>query len=269
MDGAENSNPDSYNVTTGRIELKTAKKTGFTFEGWYYGKECEGSPVEAIAAASTGDRELFAKWKENSYKIVFHSNNGGDTTSEQSFTYTESKALDTNSFKKKEYLFTGWSLKAGQDAVYADGEVVSQLVPDDNGIIHLYAVWTPVRYRIIYANMDGAQNASENPDSFTVEDDLLTLYEPAKAGYTFEGWYTDDAYNNKVTAPIKLKVGYEPIFYAKWSVNSYVITFDSCLGDSVPTETLDVIYDTAKNLTLISDMEGFERTGYTFEGWAA
>ena len=268
VDGAENSNPDSYNVTTGRIELKPAKKTGYTFEGWYYDKECEGSPVEAIAAASTGDRELFAKWKENSYKVVFHSNNGGDITSEQSFTYTESKALNTNSFTKKEYLFTGWSLKAGQDAVYADGEVVSQLVPDDNGIIHLYAVWTPVRYRIIYANMDGAQNASENPDSFTVEDDLLTLYEPAKAGYTFEGWYTDDAYNNKVTAPIKLKVGYEPIFYAKWSVNSYVITFDSCLGDSVPTETLDMIYDTAKNLTLISDMEGFERTGYTFEGWA-
>ena len=111
--------------------------------------------------------------------------------------------------------------------------------------------------------MDGAQNASENPDSFTVEDDLLTLYEPAKAGYTFEGWYTDDAYNNKVTAPIKLKVGYEPIFYAKWSVNSYVITFDSCLGDSVPTETLDMIYDTAKNLTLISDMEGFAIAGQT------
>ena len=159
-------------------------------------------------------------------------------------------------------------MKAGQEAKYKDGEVVSQLVPDDNGIIHLYAVWTPVRYRIIYVNMDGAQNAAGNPDSFTVEDDFLTLYEPTKAGYTFEGWYTDDTYNNKVTAPIKLRVGYEPTFYAKWSVNSYVITFDSCKGDSVPTETLDMVYDTAKNLPLISDMEGFVRPGYTFNGWA-
>ena len=71
-----------------------------------------------------------------------------------------------------------------------------------------------------------------------------------------------------MTAPIKLRVGYEPTFYAKWSVNSYVITFDSCKGDSVPTETLDMVYDTAKNLPLISDMEGFVRPGYTFNGWA-
>lgn len=268
VDGAENSNPASYNITTGRIELKPAKKKGFTFEGWYYDKECAGERVEVIAAAGIGDRELYAKWKEHSYKVVFHSNNGGDTTDGQSFTYTESKALKQNSFTKEEYNFTGWSLKAGQEAKYKDGEVVSQLVPDDNGIIHLYAVWTPVRYRIIYVNMDGAQNAAGNPDSFTVEDDFLTLYEPTKAGYTFEGWYTDDTYNNKVTAPIKLRVGYEPTFYAKWSVNSYVITFDSCKGDSVPTETLDMVYDTAKNLPLISDMEGFVRPGYTFNGWA-
>lgn len=268
VDGAENGNPASYNITTGRIELKPAKKTGFTFEGWYYDKECAGEQVEVIAAAGIGDRELYAKWREHSYKVVFHSNNGGDTTDGQSFTYTESKALKQNSFTKEEYNFTGWSLKAGQEAKYTDGEVVSQLVPDDNGIIHLYAVWTPVRYRIIYVNMDGAQNAAGNPDSFTVEDDFLTLYEPTKAGYTFEGWYTDDTYNNKVTAPIKLRVGYEPTFYAKWSVNSYVITFDSCKGDSVPTETLDMVYDTAKNLPLISDMEGFVRLGYTFNGWA-
>lgn len=268
VDGAENSNPASYNITTGRIELKPAKRTGFTFEGWYYDKECAGERVEVIAAASIGDRELYAKWKEHSYKVVFHSNNSGDTTDGQSFTYTESKALKQNGFTKEEYNSTGWSLKAGQEAKYTDGEVVSQLVPDDNGIIHLYAVWTPVRYRIIYANMDGAQNADANPDSFTVEDDFLTLYEPVKKGYTFEGWYTDDSYNNKVTAPIKLRVGYEPTFYAKWSVNSYVITFDSCKGDSVPTETLDMVYDTAKNLPIISDMEGFVRQGYTFEGWA-
>ena len=268
VDGAENGNPASYNITTGRIELKPAKKTGFTFEGWYYDKECAGEQVEVIAAAGIGDRELYAKWREHSYKVVFHSNNGGDTTDGQSFTYTESKALKQNSFSKPEYNFTGWSLKAGQEAKYTDGEVVLQLVPDDNGIIHLYAVWTPVRYSIIYVNMDGAQNAAGNPDSFTVEDDFLTLYEPTKAGYTFEGWYTDDTYNNKVTAPIKLRVGYEPTFYAKWSVNSYVITFDSCKGDSVPTETLDMVYDTAKNLPLISDMEGFVRPGYTFNGWA-
>ena len=160
-------------------------------------------------------------------------------------------------------------MKAGPEAKYTDGEVVSQLVPDDNGIIHLYAVWTPVRYRIIYVNMHGAQECCRKSGQ-TSRLKMISSHSMnrLRRDIRFEGWYTDDTYNNKVTAPIKLRVGYEPTFYAKWSVNSYVITFDSCKGDSVPTETLDMVYDTAKNLPLISDMEGFVRPGYTLNGWA-
>ena len=138
---------------------------------------------------------------------------------------------------------------------------------EDGGVIHLYAVWTPVRYKIVYENMDGAQNA-DNPDSFTVEDDYLTLREPSKTGYTFDGWYKDTGFNNKVTGAIKLDKGYDWIFYAKWTANKYVITFDSCLGDAVPTETLNMEYDKAANLPLINELAGFTRPGYTFLGWA-
>lgn len=58
------------------------------------------------------------------------------------------------------------------------------------------------------------------------------------------------------------------IFYAKWTANPYVIIFDSCLGESVPTETQLMTYDKAANLRLMADMVRFTKPGYTFLGWA-
>lgn len=267
IDGALNDNPGSYDVTTERVELAAPVRTGFTFKGWYDNKELTGEAVTVISTAGMRDMELYAKWSENSYKVVYHSNNGGDVTNEESFTYTESRTLAKNKFEKDGYEFTGWSLKAGQEAKYTDEELVTGLIADDGGALHLYAVWTPVRYKIIYENMEGAQNTG-NPDSFTVEDDYLTLREPVKKGYTFGGWYKDAGFKNKVTETMKLDRGYDWIFYAKWTANKYVITFDSCLGSSVPTETLSMEYDKAANLPLINELAGFARPGYTFLGWA-
>lgn len=267
IDGAVNANPDSYNVTSERVELVAPVRTGFTFKGWYDNKELAGDAVTVISTAGMRDMELYAKWSENSYKVVYHSNNGGDITDEESFTYTESRTLAKNIYEKDGYEFTGWSLKAGQSAKYTDEELVTGLVAEDGGVLHLYAVWTPVRYKIIYENMEGAQNA-DNPDSFTVEDDYITLREPVKKGYTFGGWYKDAGFKNKVTGAMKLDRGYDWIFYAKWTANKYVITFDSCLGSSVPTETLEMEYDKSANLPLIDELAGFSRPGYTFLGWA-
>ena len=58
------------------------------------------------------------------------------------------------------------------------------------------------------------------------------------------------------------------IFYAKWNANPYTITFDSCLGKEVPVETLLMTYDQSANMTLLSELKGFNKPGYTFGGWA-
>ena len=63
---------------------------------------------------------------------------------------------------------------------------------EDDGEVHLYAVWIPELYNIIYENMEGAENADDNPATFSVVDNVVTFHEPkGKTGYTFEGWYTE------------------------------------------------------------------------------
>ena len=67
-------------------------------------------------------------------------------------------------------------------------------------------------YTITY-ELDGGTNAPENPASYNVETETITLKDPVKPGYTFAGWYTAD--KSPVT---KIKNGStgDITLYAKW-----------------------------------------------------
>ena len=49
--------------------------------------------------------------------------------------------------------------------------------------------YTPLVYSIFY-DLNGGSITSSNPDSYTIEDDI-TLNNPTKVGYTFQGWSSD------------------------------------------------------------------------------
>ena len=54
---------------------------------------------------------------------------------------------------------------------------------------YLYPKKTAIRYDVKYI-LNGGENAEENPDSYTVEDGVISLQDPKKDGYSFQGWYT-------------------------------------------------------------------------------
>ena len=58
------------------------------------------------------------------------------------------------------------------------------LLGSDNNT--LTAKWTPVAYSISY-NLDGG-TVSNNPSSYNVSNETITLNNPTKTGYTFSGW---------------------------------------------------------------------------------
>jgi uncharacterized repeat protein (TIGR02543 family) len=82
---------------------------------------------------------------------------------------------------------------------------------------------------------------------------------PTRTGYTFGGWYKEAGCTNVwnfasdvVTTNLTL--------YAKWTINTYSVTFNSVGGSSVPTITVN--YG-----TMISSPAPPTRTGYTFDDW--
>jgi uncharacterized repeat protein (TIGR02543 family) len=131
------------------------------------------------------------------------------------------------------------------------------------GNITLYAKWTPVNYEIDYHLDVGGTNNPANPPTYTIEDEDITFADPSRAGYTFDGWYDDDEFNGSVTGIPAGSTGTKT-FYAKWAGIAYTVAYNAN-GGSGTTESSFHTYGTEGILTL----NGFTRTGYTFDGWSA
>lgn len=113
--------------------------------------------------------------------------------------------------------------------------------------------------RVIYENVSKANNDS-NPSGFKVGSDGFILKIPYRAGYTFDGWYTDAAFTNKITEVKGLTTALT--VYAKWTANTYTITLNPVGGELTET-TVSVRYDSDYRLPVPTA----GALGYVFAGW--
>ena len=99
------------------------------------------------------------------------------------------------------------------------------------------ATWTANTYTITY-NLNGGTNDANNPASYTVETETITLADATKNGDVFIGWYTDESFTNPITKIEKGSVG-NIILYAKWR--------DAPIGDIVYSDgSISENYDGTK-----------------------
>ncbi len=80
------------------------------------------------------------------------------------------------------YTFEGWYKEAA-----LTNKVTASTVVTTAANHTLYSNWTPIEYEIDYENMEGA-TVSGNPSTYTIETNSITLNNPTKAGYIFNGW---------------------------------------------------------------------------------
>ena len=85
---------------------------------------------------------------------------------------------------------------------------------------------------------------------------------PTKTGYTFAGWYENPEFSGDPVTDIPTNSTENLNFYAKWTLNTYTVKFDSNSGDGSMDDQM-FTYGVAQNLT----ENTFTRTGYTFTGW--
>jgi len=74
---------------------------------------------------------------------------------------------------------------------------------------------TPITYTISYT-LNGGTNNSDNPASYTIETDTITLKSATRSDYLFDAWYAEASFTNKVTQIVKGSTG-NKTFYAKWN----------------------------------------------------
>ena len=61
----------------------------------------------------------------------------------------------------------------------------------------IYAIWKETVYTVTY-DLDGGTNDVANPATFVISDLPITLEDATKADYTFDGWFTEEGFENEV-----------------------------------------------------------------------
>ncbi len=222
--------------------------TGFTKD------ESNASTVASGTIAGNGSLVLKLYYTRNTYTVSFASN-GGSSVSDLINQKYEAKVIKPNNPTKQGYSFSGWYKEAALTTAW---DFASDTVEADTT---LYAKWTADSYSITYT-LNGGTNASSNPATYTIETPTITLAEPTKPNYTFDGWYASSAFSGSpVTSILNGSTGVKA-FYAKWTPTSYTITYDLDGGTNAALNPGS--YTIATPSITLDDPT---KTHYDFWGW--
>ena len=238
--GTNAENPDGYDVSDLPVSLHAPSRTGYIFKGWYMGE----NRVLAIPVGTTGNVVVSAKWEPITYTIDFDTNGGLPTLSSIDYTI-ESDSFTLQEITKVGYTFDGW---------YNGETKVTEITTGTYGNMTLVAKWTADLYTISYDLADGVNNP-ENPTSYTIESGLITLKDPTKEGYTFAGWFNGEQLITTIDSNTLENIS----LTAKWTVNSYKLTFD------VDGNLTEKTFKYGESVTAI---ENPTKVGHTFTGWS-
>ncbi|AZQ64987.1 T9SS type A sorting domain-containing protein [Flammeovirga pectinis] len=205
----------NYTIESASFDLSVPPLVeGYTFEGWYSEADFINKITE-ISSGSTGDITLYAKLIPVSYSINYELE-GGLHHNILSYTILTS-TLSLLEATKEGYTFEGW---------YSEADFINKITEISSGStgdITLYAKLIPVSYSINYELKGGLH---QNVLSYTILTSTLSLLEATKEGYTFEGWYSEADFINKITEIPKGSIG-DITLYAKWSLNEITSLFSS------------------------------------------
>lgn len=229
-------------------------RDGYNFKGWY-SDEALDTPFNFNTAIEE-DTIIYAKWEKiNTYTVTFDSQ-GGTNVSNQ--TITEGGTVtQPDAPTRSGYYFLGWYSNE-QDWNFSTNTITKDTT--------LYASWFEIvdvkeKFTVTFDTGLGS-----NVSNQTIEDGSYVVEpnSPTRSGYTFDGWYADDAYNNAWNFTLST-VTSDTTLYAKWTQvvtpdTIYTLSFNSNGGSMVTALEIKE----GETATQPSDPT---RTNFDFEGW--
>jgi len=232
--------------------LPVPTRNDHEFVGWYTDIVGEGEKVDA-GKVYRSDMTLYAHWlyTREHYKITFDPNGGTvDPLSEET---DAGGILEELPLPERDgYAFVGWfTEKEGGELVTAETAFGAAAT--------IYAWWKEITGNMYKVTFNAHGGTVSPAFGMTGEDGklLAALPIPTREGFTFEGWFTEDA---TITANTVFKA--HTTVNAVWAINHYTITFDPTGGEVEP-KTLK----THAHWELLVDLPVPTREGYTFTGW--
>lgn len=155
---------------------------------------------------------------------------------------------------KDNYNFDGWYLVDGSGNLTTQFDFNSQIT--SNTLV--YAKFSAKTFNIQYI-LDGSAT-NNNPSQYTYGKGIAQFNDAVWEEHTFDGWYSDSNYQNRVTSISNSQSG-DVTLYGKMSKKSYKVEYVLNGG------TNDSRNPTSYNLGDYYKIYPATRQGYTFGGW--
>ena len=252
--------------TSGWTTGDTGKIPGYRFDGWYTapngGRYDFNTPL-------TDNVTVYAHWIGNGYTVRFAGNGAtGGNTPDQAFQYNIGQNLRRNGFTRDGYTFTGWKRADNQQA-YGDGQWVTNLTTQPDGIVTMVAQWSANEAHIRYnpnppAGKTAGGNGTPNWDGHTGDTPAIRGNGWTIDGYTFAGWTTNaDGGGVKYAPGASWTASGTLTLYAQWTPGEAGLTYDGNGATGGKTDPQNGVTDQKVNVR----QNGFTRDGYTFVRW--
>lgn len=247
----EGVNPGSYTILD-QITLINPTKAGYNFAGWIGTDEVTPNN-NLLISDDVGDRIYEAVWVPKEYQI-FYITDGGVANNPTTYTI-ETPDIILEQPVKEGYEFVGWTNEKyptpTKQITIRKGSMEDRVYT---------AHWILKDYGIKY-NLEGG-SVVDNPTTYTIASDSVTLKNPTKSGYDFAGW-TGTGLDVPTTSVTITKGEYGDREYtATWSPKVFDISYDLDGGvlttPNPDTYTIETPQFTLKNPT---------KDGYKFIGW--
>jgi len=255
--------PTQTSVTHGSsiIAPTTMTKTGgYIFGGWYTNytfTEVATFPITNVAEPKT----FYAKWIAT-YTVTFNANSG-TVTPASGTTRADSTLATLPTPTRTDYAFNGWF------TAETNGEKVTESKKYSANTT-IFAQWTRSAYTV-KLNPNGG---TVTPSTVSIGESgrIVSLPDPTKAGYFFDGWFTAATNGEKVTDGYLLSG--DITVYAQWTA-VYTVTFSAGengvltakIDDSPITSGTSVQQGKSVIFIAIPD-DGYDVSGWTVNGAA-
>lgn len=253
--------------TSGWTTGDTGKIPGYRFDGWYTAPN--GGNKYDFNTPLTNNVTVYAHWIGNGYTVRFTGNGAtGGNTPDQAFQYNIGQNLHRNGFTRDGYTFTGWKRADNQQA-YGDGQWVTNLTTQPNGIVTMVAQWSANEAHIRYnpnppAGKTTGGQGTPNWDGHTGDTPAIGGNGWTIDGYTFAGWTTSpDGGGTKYAPGASWTANGTLTLYAQWTPGEAGLTYDGNGATGGKTDPQNGATDQKVNVR----QNGFTRDGYTFVRW--
>ena len=185
--------------------------SGYKFDGWYSDPQLT-MPFDFNQKVN-GDITVYGKRTPIKFTVVFDPNGGSGEMPVQSAICGDQITLNTNTFEKEGYYFTGW--KYGEEE-YIDGDTMLKYV-DEGTVITLVAQWGK--------NLNG-EGTQLSPYKVSNYDDLLTMADMVdKSVLHSKAYYVLTADIDCQSQPLKAIGGLTNPFSGTFDGQNHIISY--------------------------------------------